>query len=91
MNIARTENEIKAYKNVGLNGDETGLIGYWRLDELSGSVANDLSVVNNTGTLSNGASFVQDSYFLFQEDSLNTLSIIGSKFQILSRISEEFI
>ena len=70
-----------------MNGDETGLIGYWRLDELSGSVANDLSVVNNTGTLSNGASFVQDSYFLFQEDSLNTLSIIGSKFQILSRIS----
>lgn len=86
-NIARTENEIKAYKNVGLNGDETGLIGYWRLDELSGSVATDLSATNNPGALVNGASFVQDSYFLFQEDSLNTLSIIGSKFQILSKIS----
>lgn len=86
-NIARTENEIKAYKNVGLNGDETGLIGYWRLDELSGSVASDLSSINNPGALVSGTSFVQDSYFLFQEDSLNTLSIIGSKFQILSKIS----
>lgn len=86
-NIARTENEIKAYKNVGLNGDETGLIGYWRIDEISGVGATDLSTTNNSGTINGGASFTQDSYFLFQEDSLNTLSIIGSKFQILGKVS----
>ena len=86
-NIARTENEIKAYKNVGLNGDETGLIGYWRIDETSGAGVADLSSINNSGTINGGASFTQDSYFLFQEDSLNTLSIIGSKFQMLGKVS----
>ena len=86
-NIARTQSEIKGYKNVGLNGDETGLIGYWRLDETSGVSASDLSATNNSGALAGGASYIQDSYFLFQEDSLNTLSIIGSKFQMLGKIS----
>ena len=31
------DNEIKAYRNVSLTGDEEGLIGYWRLDEDSGT------------------------------------------------------
>jgi hypothetical protein len=87
-NIARSENEIKAYRAIGLNGDEDGLIGYWRFDEGTGTTVSDLSSINNSGVLLNGATWTQDSEFYFQEDVLDPLAIIGSKFQILSRIPE---
>ena len=87
-NIARDENLIKAYKAVALNGDEEGLIGYWRFDEGGASITSeDQSSTNNTSSLDNGAQWVQDSPFLFQENVLDPNSIIGSKFQILSKIS----
>jgi len=87
-NIARDENLIKAYKAVALNGDEEGLIGYWRFDEGGASTTSeDQSSTNNTSSLDNGAQWVQDSPFLFQENILDPNSIIGSKFQILSKIS----
>ena len=87
-NIARDENLIKAYKAVALNGDENGLIGYWRFDEGGASTTSqDLSITNNVSNLESGAQWVQDSPFLFQENVLDPNSIIGSKFQILSKIS----
>ena len=87
-NIARDENLIKAYKGVSLNGNEDGLIGYWRFDEGGASITSeDLSNANNTASFESGAQWVQDSPFLFQEDVLDPNSIIGSKFQILSKIS----
>jgi len=86
-NVARDENLIKAYKAVTLNGDEDGLIGYWRLDEGSPATTSlDLSTTNNSANLENGVEWVQDSPFFFQEDVLDPYSIIGSKFQILSKI-----
>ncbi|MDP6170172.1 MAG: T9SS type A sorting domain-containing protein [Candidatus Marinimicrobia bacterium] len=86
-NVARDENLIKAYKAVALNGDEDGLIGYWRLDEGSPATTSiDLSTTNNSANLENGVEWVQDSPFFFQEDVLDPYSIIGSKFQILSKI-----
>ena len=87
-NIARDENLIKAYKGVALNGDEAGLIGYWRFDEGGASASSsDLAILNNSANLINGAVWVQDSPFLFQENILDPYSIIGSKFQILSKVS----
>ena len=71
-----------------LNGTEDGLIGYWRFDEGGFSTSSeDLSTLNNSAALENGAIWVQDSPFLFQENILDPYSIIGSKFQILSKVS----
>ncbi len=88
-NVARSDNEIKAYRNVGLSGNEEGLIGYWRLDEDSGTSVVDSSLNNNNGNISGGANWeLGESEFFFQEDLLDPNVIIGSKFQILSKINE---
>ena len=86
-NVTRSENQIKSYKTIDLSGDEVGLIGYWKFDELTGLSSNDLTDLNNSANITN-AIFMQDSEFRFQEEVLNTNAIIGSKFQILSKISD---
>ena len=50
-NVARTQTEIQNAKNIFLTGSETGLIGYWRMNEGSGQAINDLSAINNDGYL----------------------------------------
>ena len=54
---ARSQAEIQADLARTLNGDETGLIGYWRLDETSGTTAADSSTFGNDGTVNGGASW----------------------------------
>jgi len=49
--IARTGDEIAAAMHSSLNGDEEGLVGYWRLDEGSGDIASDSSPYGNDGQL----------------------------------------
>ncbi|MEN6317089.1 MAG: S-layer homology domain-containing protein [Clostridiaceae bacterium] len=49
-NIARTGEDIKRDKDRVLNGNETGLVGYWKLNEASGD-AIDSSTTHNNGTL----------------------------------------
>lgn len=55
--VARTEEEIRANMCKKLDGDESGLIGYWRLDEGTGTTAND-ETGNNNGTLTNSPTWV---------------------------------
>ncbi len=50
-NVARTTDEIRASINTELNGDETGLTGYWKFNEGSGDVAGDSSPNGFDGTL----------------------------------------
>jgi len=57
-NVARTEEEIRANMCKKLNGNETGLVGYWRLDEGSGTTTNDATSNSNNGTLVNSPSWV---------------------------------
>lgn len=40
-NTVRTGAQISANRSLELNGDEAGLIGYWKLNEPGGSVVND--------------------------------------------------
>jgi hypothetical protein len=50
-NTARSSNEIQNYMRVRLQGNEPGLVGYYRLDEGGGGFAYDSSAHGNTGTL----------------------------------------
>ncbi len=63
-NIARSEGDIKKTMPKYLQGDEDGIIGYWRFDEDTSTtfnknktVANDFSSNANYGILKNGAVF----------------------------------
>lgn len=49
----RTDTELRANMNKPLNGDETGLQGYWKLNEGAGTTAEDSSSNANDGTLTN--------------------------------------
>ena len=65
-NTIRTRQEIKVYRKVELIGDESGLVGYWKIDSGTGSIINDLSSNSNNGTI-NGASWeIQNSPLQFK-------------------------
>ncbi|MBF0327280.1 MAG: tandem-95 repeat protein [Alphaproteobacteria bacterium] len=51
----RSQAEIAADMNAVATGSETGLQGYWKMDEASGTTLLDATGHGNTGTLSNGA------------------------------------
>ncbi|NQV42077.1 MAG: PKD domain-containing protein [Candidatus Marinimicrobia bacterium] len=62
-NTARDLDEIAPRMSDYLNGDETGLIGYWRMNEGNGEVLNDLTQNHHSATIENsnwdwGTSFV---------------------------------
>jgi hypothetical protein len=69
-NIARTESEIQSTMNQSLNGNEPGLVGYWKFDEGTGSTTADLTSNGNNGTIS-GAIWVPGATPV--EDGVNTL------------------
>ncbi len=50
-NVVRNQTQIQASKIIFLTGSETGLIGYWRMNEGSGQTINDLSPTQNNGFL----------------------------------------
>ncbi|MCK4641104.1 MAG: T9SS type A sorting domain-containing protein [Candidatus Marinimicrobia bacterium] len=52
-NTARTQTEIQDNKNEVLNGDESGLIAYYRFDNISGTALSDRTVNDNDGALYN--------------------------------------
>jgi len=60
-NIARSQTQIQQTMNHRLFGNEPGLVGYWRFDEGTGLLAGDSSGHGNTGTLTNGPSWVPSS------------------------------
>jgi hypothetical protein len=51
-NAARTESDIQSTMNQTLNGNETGLIGYWKFDEGQGDTTADATSNGNNGTIS---------------------------------------
>jgi hypothetical protein len=67
-NIARTESEIQSTMNQSLNGNEPGLIGYWKFDEGTGSVTSDATSNQNDGTIS-GATWVPGTTLVENENN----------------------
>lgn len=66
-NVARSQAQIDANKRATLTGSETGLVGYWKLDEQSGTTANDSSASNFDGALTGAAIWSSD----YQADVAN--------------------
>jgi len=58
--VARSAAEILAAKDAKLVGNETGLVGYWPMDEGAGATVADDSASNNVGTLYNGLDWEGD-------------------------------
>lgn len=56
-NIERTQDEIKANMNNLLTGYETGLIGYWTLNQGSGTVIEDNAANVNNGVIHGGVTW----------------------------------
>ncbi len=48
-NVARTASEIADNKDNRLTGSETGLVGYWKLNDGSGTIVSDSGSLNHTG------------------------------------------
>ncbi|ELS02293.1 laminin G domain-containing protein [Xenococcus sp. PCC 7305] len=65
-NVARTEAEIQQNQDQILNGNESGLVGYWNFNEsnVSGNIASDLTGNGNNGDLQNGAKLELDPSFI---------------------------
>ncbi len=57
-NIARTESQIREDMCKTISGATSNLLAYWRLDDGSGTTANDQTSNNHDGTLTNGSTWV---------------------------------
>jgi len=97
-NIARTESEIQSTMNQSLNGNETGLIGYWKFDEGTGTITSDATSNQNNGTISgatwvlgptpveNENNFTQPDQFSLQQNYPNPFNPVTTiQFSILQR------
>ncbi len=60
-NIVRTQSEIANNRFTELIGNESGLAGYWKLNEGSGISANDETANNKDGVLTNGVAWLSES------------------------------
>ena len=58
-NVARSATEIKENTNKPLVGNETGLVGYWKFDEASGTTAVD--AVTTAGHTAHAGTLKADS------------------------------
>ncbi len=77
-NTVRTEAEISANQNALLTGSETGLMGYWLLDDGS-TTAIDSSLTGNDGLLGGGVATQQPTWsdFTVDEDGILNVSAPG--------------
>lgn len=57
-NVARSENQIKAFRYARINGSASNLVAYWRFDEGNGTTAADATVPAENGALTGGPVWV---------------------------------
>lgn len=74
-NVARTAEQIDADKNRQLTGNEPGLIGYWKLDESSGTTAIDSHIPTESSPTKNGT--LMNDISRVKEDLTHKGGLIG--------------
>lgn len=85
-NVVRTAAQIKASREITLNGDESGLVGYWQIDETAGGTTADYTSNNNTATVNGGSWASGESPIYFQEPVYDNTVIVGSLFQMRAEV-----
>ena len=85
-NTSRSSSQIKGNKGISLEGNENGLVGYWKADESSGINLSDETSNQIDGTL-NGASFsTLNSPINFSSPVYDNTVIIGSNYKLRAKI-----
>ncbi|WP_461521653.1 DUF2341 domain-containing protein, partial [Porticoccus sp.] len=74
-NTVRTDVQINANQNVTLAGSETGLVGYWLLNDGSSTTAIDSSLEGNDGLLGGGVATQAPTWSDFSVDEDGTLTV----------------
>ncbi len=85
-NIVRTKDQLKASREINLTGDENGLVGYWQIDEGSGNITGDSTDAMNDASISGATWIIQDSPIEFKTPIYDTGVIVGSAYQLRSRV-----
>jgi hypothetical protein len=86
-NIVRTGIQIKASREITIDKNESGLVGYWQMDAGSGVTATDSTSAANHGIINGATWVVEDSPLNFQAPVYDTGVIVGSAFQLRGRIN----
>ena len=81
---ARTKVKIQGYMSIPLTGNETNLVGYWKIDEESNGYVNDESPSGNNAQI-NGALWVNDSPIDFKTPVYDYSTIAGSYIQLTAK------
>lgn len=71
-NVARTQAQIQSDMSTPLVGNESGLVGYWKFDSLSGTVATDSTANANNGTVSGAEWRPLDGFDVYAFNSSGT-------------------
>ncbi len=61
-NVARTQAEIQASMSTHLSGSESGLLAYYKTDEGTGSLINDIAGANSQGALMGNTSWLSTTF-----------------------------
>mgnify|MGYP006277999311 CR=1 FL=1 len=87
-NRARSELEIRNYRQQELRGDEPGLLGYWNLNDGTGPIARDATANGNDGALSPTVEWItppdqrlyheSDYAMITDEDTDTTITLNGT-------------
>jgi len=72
--VARTEDEIRENMHLTLGGCDNGLIGYWQMNEGSGTTVADKSGNGHTGTLNGGTAWTTSGVNVGNDASGNSNS-----------------
>ncbi len=75
-NVARTAGDIASDLGGTLTGTETGLLGYWKFNENTGTNADNLTA-NSDGTLGGGSAGQTPQWSTYRVSEDNTLTVAG--------------
>jgi hypothetical protein len=94
-NYDRTVEQIRAYRYLPLNANDTGLLAYWRFDERSGDTLADISTNHFTGTLKDFSTRAWIGSEAWQKRKLthdtDTISIFGGYSKYLHPVSVNIV